>query len=116
MANTSSPEDDPSSIGNILVAMGVISKQLLEQLVADFRKNKEELLGEFILRHARDLGCDITDGIIELALMKQRRMRGDNDNAAVLKTLNAARKTQTRIVAKAEKVSMMAMAFNKNVK
>jgi hypothetical protein len=103
-----SPEDDPSSIGNILVSMGAIDRMTLIKLVAMFNAEKDTRLGEFLQRHA-----DVPEGTVELALMKQRRMRGENSVDDVRLTLKAAKETQDRVLAKVGRVSMMAMEFKK---
>ena len=111
MGSNIPPEDDPSSIGNVLVSMGVLDKETLDKLLVEFRRKKDELLGEFI----RDkIGC--TEGMIDLALMRQTRMRGDNGSSAVQKAINIARRTQTRIVIKVEEMAAVADMLKNNAK
>ena len=105
------PEDDPSSIGNVLVSMGVLDKETLKQLVEEFRRKKDELLGEFIRERT---GC--TEGMIDLALLRQNRMRGDNGASAVQKAINIVRRTQTRIVVKVEEMAAAATTLKNHIK
>lgn len=103
------PENDPTSIGNILVAMKVIDRQRLDELVREFKANKEELLGEYICREAK-----ISQSIIDLALAKQKHLRGDK--YGLRDALNIAHKSQTRIVAKVEKAATLAFWVKANAK
>jgi hypothetical protein len=88
------PEEDLTSIGNILIEMGLISKEKLIELVKEFQVSKEELLGEFIVRHTH-----ITEEHIEIALVRQRAMRnGHTTHAAVMDACTVASKVNERIV------------------
>ena len=59
------PEDDDTSIGNILINMGLLTEDELEEIVAAFQRSKEELLGEFIVRATADRPNPITEEQIE---------------------------------------------------
>ena len=67
------PAEDPTSIGNILVEMGLLNQEQLVELVAKFREKHDELLGEFIVRNAPG----ITEEHVELALIRQQSLRGN---------------------------------------
>jgi len=106
------PEDDPTSIGNILVDMGVLERETLQQLVEEFRQRKEEMLGEFIRRKTNE---KVNEGMVELALMRQRRLRKVNGNSVQL-ALDVAKRSQMRVVNKVEQVVSITHAISNKVK
>ncbi|MGW8179337.1 MAG: hypothetical protein ACWGQW_11335 [bacterium] len=77
------PEDDPTSIGNILIQMGFISHNDLSRMVKEFKISKEEMLGEYFVRHTQ-----LTVEQLEMALIRQQNMRGQ----AVIVSLSARTK------------------------
>ena len=66
------PEEDPASIGNVLVEMGLLTEHQLKQIVIEFKASKEELLGQFIVRKT-----PITEDQVELAFLRQQKLRGN---------------------------------------
>lgn len=77
------PEDDPSSIGNILIQMGFINYNDLERMVKEFKMSKGEMLGEYLVRHTQ-----LTVEQLEMALIRQQNMR----RQAVIVNLSARTK------------------------
>jgi hypothetical protein len=65
------PEKDPTSIGNVLISMGLLDRETIKKLSEEFEKTRGELIGQFIVKHS-----DVKDDHIKLALMKQKHMRG----------------------------------------
>jgi len=94
MKSSNGAAKDPTSIGNILIDMGLIVKDELERLAEEFNKSdKDELLGQFLLRYT-----NISAEEIELALIRQRRMRGETVNYdTILKALDLSRRTQQKL-------------------
>lgn len=64
------PEDDPTSIGNILIEMGFIDSVDLTLMVNDFKRSKDKMLGEYLVKHT-----SLTVKQLEAALACQRDMR-----------------------------------------
>jgi len=110
------PADDPTSIGNILIDMGVLDRETLQRFVEEFKQNKDELLGEFICRKTKNQPHQINESMIELALMKQRRLRGNNGCGSVQRALEAARNSQMRVVSKVEEMASITYAISTKVK
>lgn len=104
------PEDDPTSIGNILVSMGLLDAETLRSMVEEFRSAHDEMLGEFLVRR---LG--ISESHVELALLRQHRLRGGNGSSTMFKALEISKRSQQRITAKVEEVAVAASMF-KDVK
>jgi len=64
------PTDDPTSIGNILIAMGFIAKDDLDALVRDFVSSKDERLGEFLVKKQA-----VSKDDVETAFIRQKVLR-----------------------------------------
>lgn len=86
------PEEDPSSIGNVLISMGLISESELYGIIEEFKASKEELLGEFIVRKSR-----ITEYQLEFALIKQKIMRGEGDRKLYDRLLQISQQSGKRV-------------------
>lgn len=84
-ANTVSPEDDPSSLGNVLVDLGVISLDQLQSVVARQRLQGEGLLGSMLCEAGL---CTTRD--VARAMDIQARMREGRKAEAGLGFLSAA--------------------------
>jgi hypothetical protein len=97
------PEEDPTSIGNILVSMGLLTEEKLAELVEDFKASKEELLGQFIVRRT-----ELTEHQIEVAWLRQKRLRGKTNEAVVVRLMEISRTTNERIVNGADQLMMAA--------
>ena len=98
------PEDDPSSIGNILVDMGVITRETLKKLADEFKARREELFGEFLIRSA-----GISQDQLELALIKQKQLRGEKvDMSMLLKVVSISKKSHERLLNKIDSFSIVA--------
>lgn len=92
------PEKDPSSIGNILVSMGLIKQEELEKLVIEFKKTEDQLLGEFLIKKSI-----ITTENVELALIKQRAMRNERQtHAAVINAYELSEKVNQKLISTAD--------------
>lgn len=102
------PEKDPTSIGNILVEMGLLTEEKLAQLVADFRDAKEELLGEFIIRHT-----ELTTSQVEMALIRQKRLRGRTNEAMVVRLMEISRDAHEKIIDRADQLMIATKAIAK---
>jgi len=91
-----SPENDPTSIGNILVDMGVITQEKLQKLGDEFRAQREEMFGQFLVRNA-----GISQDQLELALIKQKQLRGEKvDMSMLLHVINISKKSHERLLNK----------------
>lgn len=102
------PEEDPASIGNILVEMGLLTEDELARLVSDFNASKDRRLGEYIVRHTR-----ITEHHIKLALAKQQRMRGKTNEATVVSLMEIAQTTHERVMNGADQLLAVSKEFAK---
>lgn len=109
MDNQSKPEDDPTSIGNILISMELLTKDELESLVSKFKASKEELFGEFIVRHH----SKITKDHIEVAVIKQRAMRnnGHTQHAALSEIVEVSTRINNRIMSTADELTLLTKGF-----
>lgn len=87
-----SPEDDPSSIGNVLLCMGILKPHELQQVVNKFKASKEELLGQFIIRETH-----VTEHQLEIALLKQKVMRGESDRKVLNRLLEISQESGDRV-------------------
>lgn len=95
MAKKVLPELDETSIGNVLVEMGLLTLESLSDLVNKFKSlDQDELLGQFIVKNT-----DITQDQLDIALVKQYKMRGKLTHANVVKALDASLNTQQKVVA-----------------
>jgi len=103
-----SPDKDPTSIGNILVELKLLSNDELVKLVGEFRKSKEKLLGEFILEHS-----NLTQAQIEIALVRQKRLRGEVNQSLVRHTIKLSNESYKRVVQDMHDLSMTAKAMGK---
>lgn len=106
--NKITPDKDPTSIGNILVELGLITQNQLVELVSEFQKSKEKLLGEFILEHS-----NLTLSQIELALVRQKRLRGEISNRLVNHTVQLSNESHKRILQDMHELSITAKAIAK---
>jgi len=95
------PDKDPASIGNILIDMKLLSEFQLSELVDMFKASKDELLGEFIVRRTK-----ITVDQIEIALLRQKRMRGKTNEAMVIRLLEISKDSHQNVVAIADQLTM----------
>lgn len=86
------PEEDETSIGNLLVSMGLLTTGELTNIVKEFRESKEELLGQFIVRKTA-----ITEDQIEIALLKQRVLRGRADQKVYDRLLEISQNSSKRV-------------------
>lgn len=92
------PKDDPTSIGSILVTMGVISKEDLDAAVEEQENlSVEHLLGKLLVANGI---CSAEQ--IEIALAAQQGMRSEEEHkqAVAIASIAMARK---RMVSKAGK-------------
>lgn len=96
-----SPERDPSSIGNILVDMGFLNESRLLSLIDRFRASKDELLGEYIVRHT-----ELTEEQVEVALMRQKRLRGRTNEAMVARLMEISRNSHRNMMEGVEGLKM----------
>lgn len=87
------PEKDPSSIGNILVDMGFLDEKRLLDLVAKFQASKDELLGEFIMRHT-----ELMTEQIEIALIHQKRLRSKVNEAMIVHMMEISHNSHQQIM------------------
>ena len=103
------PEDDPLSIGNILVEMGLLSADELTILVQEFKLSENELLGQFIVRKTR-----VTEEQVEIAWMKQERLRKKINHRSILKACRTSSKSSDKLIAKSnEIISLVAVLVAK---
>ena len=94
------PYEDPTSIGNILIAMGVLKQEELDHLVSEFNECKDELLGEFLVR--KEIG--VTEDHIESALLKQQLLREEFTTESVTKAMEISNKRDRRIIGNIEEI------------
>lgn len=89
-----SPEIDPTSLGNILVEMHLITNEQLIILVIDFEdyKKQEQLLGQFLLRQKV-----ITETQLEIALIRQQMLRGKVDQKSVQRIISLTIHSDERV-------------------
>jgi len=67
------PSEDPSSIGNIIVGLGILSKDLFQEFIREFQELEIEiLLGRFLVEKEV-----LTEEQLELALLTQKKMRSN---------------------------------------
>jgi hypothetical protein len=80
------PADDPTSIGNILINLGVVTEQQLRAAVADkHRTAPDELLGLFMV--GREI---INREHLEKALKTQQQLRSNGKTARALAQADVA--------------------------
>ena len=91
------PEDDPTSIGNILVSMNVITEDELAEYVSKFRAVKEELLGEFICKESVGKQNEVTRCHIQIAIIKQKQLRGESGQNIVTKMIELSKIKQQKV-------------------
>ena len=97
------PEEDPTSIGNVLVDLGFITVQDLERAVREFKELKEEFLGEFLIRKTQ-----LTEDQLHLALLKQSELRGKPPtHSAVVKAFGASLKSNDRLLSTTEEITRL---------
>lgn len=88
------PENDPTSIGNILVAMGLVGLEDLKKLAGEFHaKTQEELFGQFVAKRK-----DISRETLELALIKQRHMRGKITHKMMMRSIEITQGNHNKLV------------------
>jgi len=88
--NSQSPDDDPTSIGNLLIEMKLITR---EQLRDALDRIETDLLGESLVKLEL-----ITETQLELALARQRMLRGERlQPQAVLTMVDKAQTEQRRV-------------------
>ena len=108
MNNSSFPDDDPTSIGNILVEMGAIEREELSYLVISFKETEDQLLGEYLISEVKG----ITKAKISLALMKQRALRNKRiSHAAIISSFDTATKTTEEIGSRSEEIASLSRAL-----
>jgi len=105
-----SPCDDPTSIGNILIELGFITREEFDEKIRKFQEAKiETLLGQFLV-----IEGGVTPQQLERALMRQVKMRnGGIDHDSIMKILDVAKKTQesfNKEVSRFEKFTELAEA------
>jgi len=104
------PEDDPTSIGNVLVEMKLLSESDLERIIEEFKASKEELLGQFIVRKSA-----ITDDQLELALLKQKVMRGEGGQKVFDRLVEISQRSGQRVCNGLDELTTLAKATVKHL-
>jgi hypothetical protein len=85
-------DDDATNIGNVLVEMGLLTKTQLASIVVDFKAAKDELLGQFIVRKTA-----LTEDQIELAVLKQKIMRGESGDKVIDRLMEISRRSGDKV-------------------
>lgn len=101
--NPRDPKNDPSSIGRILLAQGLLSQEQLDHAL-ELQKD-ESLLGKILVREGV-----ITEAQLNVALIKQAAMRAgkSGDHGAVMKVVKQVRVQQQRISRSFGELAVMA--------
>lgn len=90
----STPGDDPTSLGNMVVRHGLCSRaQMIEFLVEFNRSTREQLLGQFLV--AKDV---LSDEQLQMMLIKQEAERGGVKHSHVMKAMEVVEKSNQKIV------------------
>lgn len=84
------PEEDPTSLGNLLVKAGVCTESQLREAIAVKRQRDDTLLGETMVR----MGI-ITHDMLKVVLEQQQLLRVSGTKRAVYFANKAARSTLT---------------------
>lgn len=89
------PDQDPTSIGNLLVRSGLCTREHLDQLLKEFsRSSVEELFGQFLL--AKSI---LTEEQLEFLLIKQLAERNGATNSQVTRAIKIAGTSQEKVSA-----------------
>lgn len=99
------PELDPSSIGNILVQMGALNQDELEQMVAEFIMLKEQKLGEYIIQNSH-----VTQEQRDLAILRQKMMRGKANGKTIDELLELSETSSQKVQSSVEDLQAVAQA------
>ena len=95
------PAEDPTSIGNLAVTEGLVSRDVLEVVLSEFQHVAEDqLLGQFLVTHT---STSITTEQLELLLLKQTRCRNGgktkhSDVMLAFKLVESAHERRSRSV------------------
>lgn len=106
MAERQTPEEDSTSIGNILVELGFLTQDRLRLLVAEFRASKDELLGEFIVRKTK-----LTEDDIKIAMTRQDCIRSKSKEAVIINLMEIAESTHQRVLNGADQLTMISQNY-----
>lgn len=89
-----SPERDPTSIGNLIVKEGLCSKEELNRMVIEFSKASiEMLLGKFLVGKGV-----LSQERLEILLLKQQADRGDGvEHEHVIEAMKIATNSQEKV-------------------
>jgi hypothetical protein len=93
------PTEDPTSIGNVLIAMGFIAKDDLDALVRDFVSTKDEMLGEFLVKKQA-----VSKDDVETALIRQKVLRREFSHESMREVLVINQNRNDRISTSIESV------------
>ena len=93
------PEQDPTSIGKILVEMDLIDEEELEKFVVEFRDTEDTLLGQFLVKKT-----SITEEQVELAFLKQQQLRGKVTKKMLCRVLEIADNRHNRLMNSADQL------------
>ena len=95
------PEDDPTSIGNILVQMQAIAQDRLLGFIEKFREREDIKLGEFLVENKV-----ITKSQVAIAMMKQYDLRHKRiPHTAIIDSVEASTQSTESIGTRSEEIA-----------
>jgi hypothetical protein len=87
------PSVDPTSIGNLIVKEGLLTKVQLEEMVKEFKQLAGVMLGQFLVEHGI-----LTVERLQIVLLKQQAARnGGVEHTQVMEAFRLAASVQDRV-------------------
>lgn len=104
------PEADPTSIGNLIVADGLITHEKLLELVVEFQQYAGSMLGIFLVEKGV-----LSAEKLQLVLLRQKAVRnGGVEHEHVMEAMRIADGMQARVTTQVDRlVSVTAFAASK---
>jgi hypothetical protein len=94
------PADDPTSLGAILISMGIISNEQLDQATEEQRAaSPDEMLGAILIANRH-----ITDKQLDMALSAQHGLRSTAKSAQAMANAEIAHTGVLRVMAMAARI------------
>lgn len=106
------PADDPTSLGSILVSMGIISTEQLEQAAEEQRvASPDEMLGAILIANRL-----VTDKQLDIALSAQHGLRSSTKHAQAMANAEIAHTGVLRVMAMAARIRTKSTQVREDVR
>ena len=104
------PEEDPTSLGNLLVDKAIVTSEELVDLIKEFRTGHiETLLGQFLVKKGL-----LTEEQLDLILVQQKKLRNGAypEHYMTMELMDIADRTQGNILKEVEEFTSMVKALS----